>query len=215
MDLKYYVETQQDQAQMAPATKHLQTPPKLQSSYSTNDIPTMKSTSNGLNSLNGTPNSHAQQHFHNHNASLGRIPPNAVSNRQSRDLSAESPSAREVQSVAYQSIQSALQANAPAFGPTSQNVTQAQSPPAVTAANVPGYSAPAYYNPNYNMQMMTIGMQNLQMGQPVYQPQSAYTPYGNVYPQNGVRDSQARVIQQRRQTDGEGMPLNIHDNFPS
>jgi len=34
-------------------------------------------TNGGISSASTTPNSHAQQHLHNHSANLGRIPPNA------------------------------------------------------------------------------------------------------------------------------------------
>ena len=105
-------------------------PQSLQSSYSTNDLPTVKS-SNGFNANATPPKTHAEQHFHNHNASLGRFPAGAVSNRQSRDLSslAQSDSRREEkQAVSQAPMQggqhatannaSALQASAPSFGPT-------------------------------------------------------------------------------------------------
>jgi len=64
-------------------------------------------------------------------------------------------------------------------------------------------AVPGNYN-GYNMQMMTMGMQNMQLGQPMYSPQNPYANYGVMYPQASPRDSQARVIQQRRQNDGEG-----------
>ncbi len=56
----------------------------LQTSYSTNDVPTVKK------SLTPDPvltpsNIQADQQFHNHNVSLGGIPANAVNNRQSRE----------------------------------------------------------------------------------------------------------------------------------
>jgi hypothetical protein len=39
---------------------------------------TMRSaTKGGISFASTTPNSYAQQHLHNHNANLGRIPPNA------------------------------------------------------------------------------------------------------------------------------------------
>jgi hypothetical protein len=204
LDLKYFGEAQQDQAQVTSPTKHIQaTTPKLQSSYSANDVPTMKTSSNGTGA--NTPNSHAQ-HFHNHNASLGRIPPNAINNRQSRDLtSVETTTLREGQNSSYQTVQSALQASAPVFGPPiSQTMSQPQSPGAIASPAMTTYAVPNYYN--YNMQMMAMGMQNLQLGQSVYSPQNPYANYGSMYqPQNGMRDSQSRVIQQRRQNDGEGM----------
>ena len=80
--------------------------------------------------------------------------------------------------------------------------------PGLVPGSVPGAvpgSVPGYYN-NYNMQMMTMGMQNMHMGQPMYPPQNPYANYGPMY-QQPLRDSQARVIQQRRQNDGEGKQL--------
>lgn len=204
MDLKYFESAQEPSSQVSSPSKSVQaTPPKLQSSYSANDVPTMRSATNGGNSVNSTPNSHAQQHLHNHNASLGRIPPNAVNNRLSREMtSGESATLREAQNGGYQSIQSALQASAPPFGPSlaSQSPLPALSSPTAQQQ----YASPGYYN-GYNMQMMTMGMQNMQMG-PVY-PHNPYAGYGNMYPQTAPRDSQARVIQQRRQNDGEGIYL--------
>ena len=210
LDLKFFDGPQDPAAQVTSPPKHTQaTPPKLQSSYSANDVPTMRSTTNGISSINTTPNSHAQQHLHNHNASLGRIPPNAMSNRLSRDMaSSDNSTLREAQNGGYQSIQSALQASAPPFGPSlTQGMSQPQLPAAMTSPTAQQqYPVPGYYNNNYNMQMMTMGMQNMQISQPMYSPHNPYVNYTpGMYPQNGVRDSQARVIQQRRQNDGEGM----------
>jgi len=212
LDLKYYEGHQEASSQVSsPSKQSVQsTPPKLQSSYSANDVPTMRSNTNGNATINTTPNSHAQQHLQNHNASLGRIPPNAMSNRLSREVSpTESTTLREAQNGGYQSIQSALQASAPPFGPSlTQGMSPAQIPAAMTSP-IPQspYSSSGYYN-NYNMQVMTMGMQNLQMSPQLYSPHNPYA-YPTMYPQAGPvvaqpRDSQARVIQQRRQTDGEG-----------
>ena len=215
LDLKFFDGPQDPAAQVSSPPMHTQaTPPKLQSSYSANDVPTMRSTTNGISSLNSTPNSHAQQHLHNHNASLGRIPPNAMNNRLSRDMaSSDNSTLREAQNSGYQSIQSALQASAPPFGPSlTQGISQPQISAGITSpAAQQQYASPGYYNNNYNMQMMSMGMQNIQIGQPMYSPHNPYTNYNtSMYSQNGVRDSQARVIQQRRQNDGEGV-----SNFPS
>jgi hypothetical protein len=168
----------------------------------------MKSTSGGAGNINGTSNSHAQQHFHNHNASLGRIPPSAMNNRLSRDLSGPdtNPSSRDAPGSGYQSIQSALQASAAPFGPPITQ-TAPQTPTSAVTSPAAATFVPSYYN-NYQMQMMQMGMQNMQLGQQAYPTPSSYANYGAMYPQqNGVRDSQARVIQQRRQTDGEGRVL--------
>lgn len=203
-DMKYFSDSQ-EKAQVASPTSQVQmTPPKLQTSYSANDVSTIKP--NGVSTIGSTPQkpqSHAQQHFHNHNASLGRIPPNAVNNRQARDVnSTESTPVRETTNGGYQSIQSALQASAPPFGPSVTQSTLQLNQPAVTQAGVNPYGMPNYYN-QYNMPMMTMAMQNMQLTQQGYQ-QNAYTDYGVAPYQSGPRDSQARVIQQRRQNDGEG-----------
>lgn len=231
LDLNFFEGQQESSSQVSSPTSLTQaTPPKLQSSYSANDVPTMRSAANSISGGNGSSNSHAQQHLHNHNASLGRIPPNALNNRLSREMNnGENPALREAQNTSYQSIQSALQASAAPFGPAlTQGMTQAPLTSPMTASTpqqqqqypvpgsalgaVPGQthgstpnSVPGYYN-NYNMQMMTMGMQNMQMGQPMYSPQNPYANYNPMYQQQQppLRDSQARVIQQRRQNDGEG-----------
>ncbi|KAI9759398.1 MAG: hypothetical protein M4579_002387 [Chaenotheca gracillima] len=184
------------------------TPPKLQTSYSANDIPTMKST----NSFVTTPsaNSHAQQHFHNHNASLGRIPPNAANKRQSRELSSGDgtvPAARETQSTNFQPAQSSLQPNSPPFGlPTSSPSSSSGVPSAMSPTAATPFSPPGYYG-GYNMQMMNMNMNmnGLHLGSPAYPPQNQYSP--SPYPVYGYmnrgNDSQARVMQQRRAADSD------------
>lgn len=227
LDAKFFDSAGSMDSQTTPPTQQVQaTPPKLQSSYSANDVPTMRnSNGSGVNSFsngsntNNTPNSHAQQHLHNHNASLGRIPPSAMNtsalnNRLSRDMSSgdTSPLRDAPNGGGYQSIQSALQASAPPFGPAlTQSTTQGQVMPILSSQNgQQQYPMTGYYN-NYNpMQMLNMGMQTMQINQqPVYAtPPNQYVNYGAaMYPQAGqagVRDSQARVIQQRRQNDGEG-----------
>ncbi|KAI9815703.1 MAG: hypothetical protein M1827_002099 [Pycnora praestabilis] len=178
-------------------------PPKLQSSYSTNDIPTMKST-NGIGSISTTTNTHAQQHFHNHNASLGRIPPNAINNRQSRDLSGGEPK-REEQVSIYQPFQSGLQGNAAPFGPPLSSAASVSSAPSTaTPAGILPFSNPAYYG-GYGMQMMNMGMNNIQLNHqmPMYPSQNSFNHYQSYGHFGRLQDSQARVIQQRRMQNGE------------
>lgn len=164
------------------------TPPKLQSSFSTDNVPMMK---NGSSSSATTPNAnnHAQQHFHNHNASMGRIPMGAVPTRHTRELSSESNSAvGRDQPAPYQSMHSVLQGSAPAFGPsmTTTASTAAPQTQSQTAATIPApvnqaQAVPNGYNgyypvngympqPNnmsnpggYNMNMMTASMQQMSM----------------------------------------------------
>ncbi|KUJ08544.1 ARM repeat-containing protein [Mollisia scopiformis] len=204
LDLKYVDGQGQDNIPMS-SPKPQVTPPKLQSSYSANDVPTMR---NGVHAINTTPNSHAQQHLHNHNASLGRIPPNGMNNRLSREMtSPEAATLREAQNGTYHSISSALHPNAPAFGPSlTQSMSQAPMTAAVTSPTGPqAYPVQQQYYNSYNM--LNMSMQNMQLApQPMYSPQYAGygggAMYGQAPPQ---RDSQARVIQQRRQNDGEVM----------
>jgi hypothetical protein len=204
-------------------------PPKLQQSYSANDVPTVKN-SNGTSNISSNANNHAQQHFHNHNASLGRIPAGAVPNRHSRELSGDNNNSTANRDVsAYASIGSTLHANAPAFGPVATNAYQPGAANTSVAAPT-GPTGPAqypYYNGanNYNgvgnntagnnfaTGMLGMSMQGLSLngnnGQPMYSPHGyggynqMYNPVARVVPQ----DSQARVIQNRRQMDNEGKSM--------
>lgn len=222
-DMKYYSEAGAEGAtaaasMMSPAANPiLATPPKLQQSYSTNDIPTVKNSGG----VAGLANNHAQQYLQNHNASLGRIPAGAMPHRHSRELSTDNNMAREA-AAAYHSISSTLQANAVPFGPMSAQVSITAGP-TTPIASPPAPSNPSpyvgYYNAHnaYNMApanapspyaanipLLSQGMQGLAIGGSAYPPQN-YTGYGSVYGgQTPVRDSQARVIQSRRQMDNEG-----------
>jgi hypothetical protein len=191
--------------------------PKLQQSYSSNDVPTLKNGNgaNGTNGVNGY-NSHAEQHLHNHNASLGRIPANAMSHRHSRELS----SGFKEQDSVYRSPQSGLHASAAPFGPTMTSATSINglaagtvgSPTMSQYSTTAGNTAPYY---GYSMNMLNGAMNGLSMGQQIGGP-SAYTPNGvysgvqpypyNPYaaysPSGRVQDSQARVIQSRRLQSG-------------
>ncbi|KAK0706462.1 armadillo-type protein [Lasiosphaeria miniovina] len=212
---------------VSPPNHIVASPPKLQQSYSANDVTTLK-TPNNSSSLGANANNHAQQHFHNHNASLGRIPAGAMPHRHSRELSNDAALANGRDNNGYPSITSTLHANAAPFGPPS---VQTQS----SAPSTPGMTSPAsslqyqqYYNgANYNglanglppaytsLPMLVQGMQGLSAGPSAPQPSSLYSPqnytgYGPLYANNNTpsrppQDSQARVIANRRQLDSEAM----------
>jgi hypothetical protein len=200
--------------------------PKLQQSYSTNDIPTVKNTGGEMDSNgNSAANlSHAEKHLHNHNASMGRNPMNA-NNRLSRDFAAADT--RVEDKGMRQLPSSALQANAPAFGPSYTNSTGA--PPnapsaALSPQNTTAYTQAPYYA-GYGVSSLVNGMSNMNMssppptwnGPPMYQGAGygnnyqGYQPYGpmssNPSTRYNAQDSQARVIQQRRtqSTDGKSI----------
>ncbi|KAJ4306950.1 hypothetical protein N0V88_000323 [Collariella sp. IMI 366227] len=229
---KFFPETTTAAASDAPAasvasspTAHvLASPPKLHQSYSANDVPTVKTNGNGANGLAGNANSHAQQHFQNHNASLGRIPAGAMPARHARELSADASSANGRENANYPSITSTLQASAPPFGPVTSH------PQHTSAAPVPAMTAPVpqmhypYYptNPGYNaisggppppagyntLPMLMQGM-SVNGNSPAMYQQQNLTGYNPLYNQPAAprqhQDSQARVIQSRRQMDGEAM----------
>ncbi|KAK1995959.1 ARM repeat-containing protein [Colletotrichum falcatum] len=235
LDLKFYPDAPSDNNQnpvVSPTGNHMMaTPPKLQSSFSANDVPTVKTTNGGL-----ITNNHAQQHFHNHNASIGRIPAGAVAGRHSRELSNDnSMGGHREQSGPYPSIQSALQANAAPFGPGLTpgqgfpHTSQGNQNPNGTATAGPGngyggFYPSGYISPNsngpptsgpYGLPLLAMSMQNMNLnnGNTMYPPQN-YAGYGSLYtpqqqqqqpPQSQPRDSQARVIQHRRQMDNEAM----------
>ncbi|EXL43492.1 hypothetical protein FOCG_13921 [Fusarium oxysporum f. sp. radicis-lycopersici 26381] len=236
IDLKYISENAVETgAIMSPsATPNMATPPKLQSSFSSSDVPTVKSPGTSSSKTNN----HAQQHFHNHNASLGRIPAGAVHRGHSRELSSENPAVSREQHN-YPSIQSALQASAAPFGPSTTAAVPPSAmvnPPAGAAAannnynnvfySANGYGAPqgvpqggipqvmsqgAPHQPGgYNVSMLANSMQQMNInganGSNMYQPQNYNGYNAGPYNQgNQPRDSQARVIQHRRQLDNEAM----------
>lgn len=203
LDLKNHEQSYDGYESVVASPAQGQTPPKLQSSYSTNDIPTMRSAANGMSSSGGFPNIHAEQHLHHHNVSLGRIPNGGVPNTRAREIpSPDTSSSHEASSGTYPTMTSVLHAGAPSFGP-SQIQGMPQTPPGGMASPYPqnGYYQPPP-PPQYNaMQMMTMNMQNMGLNQ-MY-PQHNYAGY-SPYPPPRLHDSQARVIQQRRATDGEG-----------
>jgi hypothetical protein len=196
------------------------TPPKLQNSYSTGDVPTVKGGSGAQNFPN-TNNQAAQQHLHNHNASLGRIPAGAMHNRHSRELSHDgSAMASRDQASTYPSIHSALHGNAPSFGPTLAGPAPSQNSAVSNPASASAY--PGYYVPpnfaasngtaasaisNYTLPMISMNMQNMSLNG--YSNPSMGSYASSVY--NGPlsqRDNQSRIIQNRRQqeTEGENCP---------
>jgi hypothetical protein len=184
--------------------------PKLQQSYSTNDIPTVKNANlHEANTSSGPNMTHAEQHLHNHNATLGRIPISA-SNRQSRDLSALEPRVDESANVP---MSSALQANAPAF----QSPPTTLSSPGASTTSLPTTMPTTYtsfngYN-SYNTPMMSMGVNGTGFGGAQngwangsyaqhYQPYNGYGGSTYTRPQFQVPDSQRTVMKSRKGEDG-------------
>jgi Pumilio-family RNA binding repeat len=181
-------------------------PTSLLSSFSTNDLPTVKN-STGLASNINVSKANIDQHFHNHNANLGRIPPGAASNRQSRDFPVAPTAAEPKRDDKVPNVQSLLQANATPFGPPMISTTDSN---ALSTALLPysANTAPGAYG---------FGMQtyNLSSNSPTNQVQAVQSGYNgySVYGGYGrLQDSQTRVVHQRRpQGGGEAAR---YDNVP-
>ena len=195
------------------------TPPRVQSSLSTNDIPTIKNL-NGPNAslaspLTG-PKTHAEQHFQNHNANIGRVPLGAV-NRHSREFSPGDTRVDE-QNTVFRPVQSVLQASAAPFGPNVNSPAvesddqQQATPGAATSLTFGSLQNQQQMYNGYGMPTMQ-GMNGMPMGvqTPWQNPLTVYQPPYGVYQQYGqynqqrAPDSQARVIQARRNQNGEGL----------
>lgn len=157
--------------------------PKLQSSYSTNDIPTLKST-NAV-TFPGDIKPAAVQSPHYDYASPERQDPAALSQAvtlsnlqslQSEHDKSEQPTA------GYLAQRSALQASAAPFGPSSTSSTGDFGSNAATVGqqSMPPYGGPAFYG-GYGMQMLNAGFNNMYLGQNQgqWQPQNGQMPIQN------------------------------------
>ena len=180
----------------------------------------------GASMMVNNANNHAQQHFHNHNASIGRIPAGAMPTRgHTRELSNDSNvNGLREQGNAYPSIQSALSGQCCAVW-AEHNDSRADdigfnrllpdqyclSQPIPWLSIRPRDTLPPEQTLEafFGMPMLAAGMQQMNInganGGTMYPPQN-YTGYGSMpYGQGSQsRDSQARVIQHRRQLDNEG-----------
>ena len=145
----------------------------LSASFSTNDIPTLKSNP-AVHNMSAQP-THAEKHFHNHNASMGRIPVNGMHTRISRDLGSNAATGTIPAPIAgadahrddapngLKALQSDLQATATPFGPTTSAGSPTEPVSGVMApAAIQAFANPAFYG-GYGMQMMGMGLNPLQM----------------------------------------------------
>lgn len=114
-------------------------PVSLQSSYSTNDLPTVKGHNFSGNAIT-PPRTHSEQ-FHQHNASLGRIPTGVANPRSAK----ESPE-REDSTLATNGGQhSGLQATATPFGPQLASVANTSLAGQNGATTLPAFQQGQFY----------------------------------------------------------------------
>jgi len=200
--------------------------PKLQSSYSTNDIPTLKST-NAINFSNDAKPAGVQSTRHE----FGSPEPQATilqnlgtpGNRQVKEAAA--PNNMEDLSGSYLTQRSGLHASAAPFGPPVPSTTQEIAATTGAAASPPmnPYGSPAAFYGGYGMQMLTGGFNNMYLGnnthsqwpgqmaqQPPVYPGAfgGYNQFSQPAATPRFPDSQSRAVQQRRAHNGEGTFVN-------
>jgi hypothetical protein len=167
------------------------------SSYSTNDIPTLKGNEPATTPSRITPpGTQANQQFHNHNAS--REFSNGDAHRE------DSISSSKHTSIDTQTNTTPFSAATTAASPVDASPAMFSSPAMQQYANS------AYYG-SYGMQLLNMGLSPMQMNgsllnnqMPIYQSQQH--GYGYQQHAQGGRfgDSQAKVMQQRRMQSTEG-----------
>ncbi|GKZ35980.1 hypothetical protein AbraIFM66950_006853 [Aspergillus brasiliensis] len=177
-------------------------PASLQSSYSTNDLPTVKG--EPFNPAVTPPKTHAEQI--QHNANLGRIPAvNSVGSRQQRD----SPERDEAKLQGNRSQQTTLQASATPFGPPittgPANSSSTVAPTTLTPFQAPfyGYGIQAYMGAPVQVSGQ---LQNYNAAAPF----AGYAPYGTYR----MPEGSAKSVTSRRSGDNDSAQLSRFTNFP-
>lgn len=185
------------------------TAPKLPHSYSASDV-------SNKGPMTMSPNSHAEAHFLQHNANLGRIPVGAANARHNRDMSGD-VGHREATVGNYSSIQSALHGNAAPFPGISQPSNHqnlavnmpAGTPLALSQAQMAGHNAmgmhqmpqgpfanfypqanpqpPTHTYANGGVNQLTMGMHNMNLV-PYHNGPQGYPAFDNAGFQNGGRN---------------------------
>jgi hypothetical protein len=180
-------------------------PSSLQTSYSTNDLPTVKGT--GFDAAITPPKTNAE-HLHQHNASMGRIPAGAVNSRSAK----ESPETEVIKSSLP--AQTILQASAAPFGP--QLTSAAANNGMTTSAPPAGVPFPPLYGYGvqpYVAQPTTVNNQIVPFGQA-----NNYATYpAPAFAANGYRFNDAAprgAVTQRRQTESDAGQATRYANFP-
>lgn len=166
------------------STMSVSRPTSLQTSYSTNDVPTVKK-SLTLDSVPTPPKTQAEQQFHNHNVSLGRIPANAVSNRQSREVASGTAKIEE-KSITSAGGMSNLHASAAPFSTTFTSA----SDPNMMSLTSPSSTFPPPQPYVYNMQSYNVSQMNPSTPAP-----SAVQPYGQAPGMYGINNGYAATPQ--------------------
>jgi Pumilio-family RNA binding repeat len=190
MGFSFYDDGKDSQSKQQSNISTLVRPSLPESSYSTPAVLTMKT--GNFESVTTPPKTHAEQQFHNHNVSMGRIPVSAVNNRQSRDLPTslmanlklDDKQQSIAQAYSQSQAQSNLQASAAPFGPSYSTATEAGLM-GLAGPTQAGYAAPQTYPfnmQNFNVSQMATPQMGFNSAVGTFSPQAAtmYGQYGNV-----------------------------------
>ncbi|KKK24846.1 RNA-binding protein [Aspergillus ochraceoroseus] len=178
-------------------------PAPLQSSYSTNDLPTVKG--EGFNPAITPPKTHAEQ-FQQHNVNLGRIPINTASTRPQKD----SPEREEANLQSSRAQATTLQPSATPFGPQITTAATSASSTTVSPTSLTTFQAPFYgygIQPYMGTPMQVNGQLQGYNPSPSF---SGYPPYSNYR----LADNPAKSVGSRRNGDGDSAQLSRFTNFP-
>lgn len=183
-------------------------PNSLQTSYSTNDLPTVKGSDfDPFDAAITTPKTNAE-HLHQHNASMGRIPAGAVTS----PFGKGSPETDVTKSNLP--AQTILQASAAPFGPqltsavANNGMTSSVGPAGVPFPPLYGYGVQPYVaQPTQaNNQIATFGQANNYAAYPA-----------PAFPANNYRYNDAATrgaVTQRRQTESDAGQVTRYANYP-
>ncbi|KAJ5787073.1 Armadillo-like helical [Penicillium paradoxum] len=180
-------------------------PTALQSSFSTNDLPTVKG--NGPGNAITPPKTH-NEHVHHHNASVGRIPQGSVNNHQSKT---------EYDENEFHGNQSTLHASAPPFGPQANSAASTNN---VSGSHVQmglpfGVPAvPAVPAFNYGIQPYVGQAAPINGHMQNFGPTAAYGAYPNYGPGFRFNEPTGRGNMAQRRQENEANQLTRFGNFP-
>ncbi|PYI19269.1 putative RNA-binding protein [Aspergillus violaceofuscus CBS 115571] len=176
-------------------------PTSLQSSYSTNDLPTVKGDT--FNPAITPPKTHAEQ-FQPHNANLGRMPGSGPSNRLPKD----SPEHEEAKIHGSRPQQTILQASAAPFGPQLTTGAGAVNGNIAAPTTLTPFQPPFY---GYGLQGFMGAPTQLQAYNPSAAPFNGYPiAYGHFRP----GEAPAKGAGTRRSGDADAAQLSRFTNFP-
>jgi len=190
MEVKFTAETKRPSLMMtSPPHGTANGVQKTMTSYSTNDIPTLKSINGNTSAATGVPvtsppsqSSNAAEPITSEQTSglTSRVTSSSTNaNRQSRDFAAFTKP--EDNGGTFTSPLSGLHANAIPFGPLGN--TQ-DSPMQNFGNTISPYAQPSYYGGYNNMHMLNNGLGNMNIGSG-YGPQSPWPNQMNMYGQQG------------------------------